>query len=203
MTLIAVTKTYPASDVAALAAARRARPRREPGPGGRAKVGRARGAVESAQLRWHFVGRLQTNKAKQRRRLRARRALGRPRRSWRRALADAAGKQERARSARGVRPGQPRRRPRRGAASPTPIGRPLADAVAATPGAGAARGDGRRADRRRPRRGAFATLAQLSERVRAAHPGADAISAGMSGDLEAAIAQRRDTRACRYGVARP
>ena len=34
---------------------------------------------------------------------------------------------------------------------------------------------------------AFATLAQLSERVQRAHPGAQAISAGMSHDLEAAI----------------
>ena len=34
---------------------------------------------------------------------------------------------------------------------------------------------------------AFATLAQLSERVQRAHPGAQSISAGMSHDLEAAI----------------
>ncbi|MFB9378896.1 YggS family pyridoxal phosphate enzyme [Kineococcus gynurae] len=35
---------------------------------------------------------------------------------------------------------------------------------------------------------AFAELAGLAARVRAAHPGADALSAGMSGDLEAAVA---------------
>ncbi|MGN6609499.1 MAG: alanine racemase, partial [Jatrophihabitans sp.] len=35
---------------------------------------------------------------------------------------------------------------------------------------------------------AFARLADLAARVRAAHPEADAISAGMSDDLEAAVA---------------
>lgn len=35
---------------------------------------------------------------------------------------------------------------------------------------------------------AFARLAELSERLRQAHPGADRISAGMSGDLEEAVA---------------
>jgi uncharacterized pyridoxal phosphate-containing UPF0001 family protein len=35
--------------------------------------------------------------------------------------------------------------------------------------------------------GAFARLAEVAARVRAAHPGADRISAGMSGDLEAAV----------------
>jgi PLP dependent protein len=34
---------------------------------------------------------------------------------------------------------------------------------------------------------AFATFAEVAERVRAAHPGAATLSAGMSGDLEAAI----------------
>jgi uncharacterized pyridoxal phosphate-containing UPF0001 family protein len=34
---------------------------------------------------------------------------------------------------------------------------------------------------------AFAELAELSGELRSAHPGADAISAGMSADLEAAI----------------
>jgi uncharacterized pyridoxal phosphate-containing UPF0001 family protein len=34
---------------------------------------------------------------------------------------------------------------------------------------------------------AFATLAGLAERLRAGHPGATIVSAGMSGDLEAAI----------------
>jgi uncharacterized pyridoxal phosphate-containing UPF0001 family protein len=35
---------------------------------------------------------------------------------------------------------------------------------------------------------AFARLAALAERLRADHPGADEISAGMSGDLEQAVA---------------
>ncbi len=39
-----------------------------------------------------------------------------------------------------------------------------------------------------PRR-AFGRLRELSERLRESHPGADRISAGMSGDLEAAIAE--------------
>ena len=36
-------------------------------------------------------------------------------------------------------------------------------------------------------RAAFARLAELADRSRADHPGMDALSAGMSGDLEAAV----------------
>jgi uncharacterized pyridoxal phosphate-containing UPF0001 family protein len=39
-------------------------------------------------------------------------------------------------------------------------------------------------------RAAFSVLPALSERVRTEHPGADVISAGMSGDLEAALAEQ-------------
>jgi uncharacterized pyridoxal phosphate-containing UPF0001 family protein len=34
---------------------------------------------------------------------------------------------------------------------------------------------------------AFARLAEVAARLRSAHPGADMVSAGMSGDLEAAV----------------
>ncbi len=40
-----------------------------------------------------------------------------------------------------------------------------------------------------PARPAFARLARLAAEVRAAHPGAMMISAGMTGDLEEAIAE--------------
>ncbi|MBM6404112.1 YggS family pyridoxal phosphate-dependent enzyme [Phycicoccus sp. CSK15P-2] len=45
------------------------------------------------------------------------------------------------------------------------------------------------APRCEPPRPAFARLRELSERLRSAHPGATAISAGMSGDLEDAVAE--------------
>jgi uncharacterized pyridoxal phosphate-containing UPF0001 family protein len=46
---------------------------------------------------------------------------------------------------------------------------------------------------------AFAQLAELSVRLRARHPDADALSAGMSGDLEAAI--RHGSTHVRVGTA--
>jgi uncharacterized pyridoxal phosphate-containing UPF0001 family protein len=46
---------------------------------------------------------------------------------------------------------------------------------------------------------AFATLHELAERLRADHPGAHVISAGMSGDLEAAI--RHGSTCVRVGTA--
>ncbi len=44
------------------------------------------------------------------------------------------------------------------------------------------------APRDTPAREAFATLAEVAAGVRAAHPGATVLSAGMSGDLEDAVA---------------
>ena len=44
---------------------------------------------------------------------------------------------------------------------------------------------------------AFDRLAGVRAEIVADHPDADLLSAGMSGDLEAAVTSRRDTRACR------
>ena len=82
LTLIAVTKTYPASDVLALASLgltdfgenrdQEASPKA-------AEVTAALAAGRSAPVRWHFIGQLQTNKARHVAGVRGRRALGRPR----------------------------------------------------------------------------------------------------------------------------
>jgi len=63
----------------------------------------------------------------------------------------------------------------------------LADAVAGLPGL-RLRGLMAVAPRGEEPAPAFARLAALAERVRADHPGAVELSAGMSGDLEAAVA---------------
>ena len=106
VTLIAVTKTYPASDVAALAQLGVHDLGESKDQEARTKAAELAGT--HPQLRWHLVGRLQTNKAKQRRRLRARRALGRSCEARPRACRR--GRQAGTpRSARGIRPGQPRR----------------------------------------------------------------------------------------------
>ncbi len=49
---------------------------------------------------------------------------------------------------------------------------------------------------------AFATFAEVAQRVRAAHPGATTLSAGMSGDLGGRDRARFDVCACRNGSAR-
>ena len=77
----------------------------------------------------------------------------------------------------------------------------LADAVAAAEPLALGGRDGRRAagaDPARPSRG----WPTSPPTVRAAHPEATVVSAGMSGDLEEAVAARRDTPARRHGVAR-
>ncbi|GII76844.1 YggS family pyridoxal phosphate enzyme [Sphaerisporangium rufum] len=179
VTLIAVTKTYPASDVRVLA-----------GLGVR-HIGENRDqeAADKAHecadlpLTWHFVGQLQTNKARS--------VAGyadvvhsvdRPR------LVEALGR-EAVRAGRRITcliqvalDGEPAR------GGVGPAGAPaLADMIAATEGLvlggvmavaplGADPGP------------AFAELRSVSRAVRAAHPGATAISAGMSQDLDQAIA---------------
>lgn len=182
VTLIAVTKTRPVTDVAALARL------------GVLDLGESKDQEASAKvtqavdlglppLRWHLVGRLQTNKAKSvARYAHAVHSVDRPKLA--RALADAAGAAER-----------PidvfvqislDDDPDRGGVSVAKLPA-LADEVAsrpelrlrgvmAVPPIGADPGD------------AFARLRALSSQVQHDHPGADAISAGMSDDFEAAIA---------------
>ncbi|MFC4059892.1 YggS family pyridoxal phosphate-dependent enzyme [Planomonospora corallina] len=179
LTLIAVTKTYPASDVRHLAAL------------GVGHVGENRDQEASAKARdcadlglaWHFIGQLQTNKARSVARYAdVVHSVDRPR------LVAALG-------AEAVRAGREITclvqvalddDPARGGARPRDVPA-VADAVAGTGGlrlggvmAVAPLGE-------EPAR-AFARLRQVAQAVREAHPDAGIISAGMSGDLREAVA---------------
>jgi pyridoxal phosphate enzyme (YggS family) len=194
VTLIAVTKTYPASDVLALASL------------GLTDIGENRdqeaapkaAAVLAAgqAVTWHFIGQLQTNKAHAVARyadfvhsvdrVRLVRALGAGARAAGRDLtclvqvsldpADAGGRPVTAEPA----------PPARGGAPPALLAE-VAAAIEAEEGltlgglmAVAPLGADPRA--------AFAPLRELSDAVRAVNPSATLVSAGMSGDLEAAVA---------------
>ncbi|SFP36181.1 hypothetical protein SAMN05660464_2928 [Geodermatophilus dictyosporus] len=181
--LLAVSKTWPADDVRALAAL------------GQTAFGENRAqelAAKAAELadlslEWHFVGQLQRNKAA---------AVARTgavvhsldRSSLARALSRA---------------GEERGRPvdvfvqvdlggaagelaERGGAAPADVPA-LADEVADLPGL-RLRGLMAVAPRGEEPGPAFARLAALAGRLRADHPGATEVSAGMSGDLEEAVA---------------
>ncbi|PPK95230.1 hypothetical protein CLV92_10651 [Kineococcus xinjiangensis] len=181
--LVVVTKFFPASDVRLLAGL------------GVEDVGESRdqeAAAKAAEcaglgLRWHFVGQVQTNKARSvaryadavhsldRLRLvgplgRAATGAGRQVGCFVQVCLDAAA------------PGASGR----GGAAPDDVPA-LADAVAGTAGLRllgvmAVAPLGEEPDR------AFARLRALAERVRGDHPGAVEVSAGMSGDLEQAVA---------------
>jgi hypothetical protein len=183
VTLVVVTKTFPASDVRLLAGL------------GVADVGESRDqeavpkVAECAGLpmRWHFVGRLQTNKAVSV----ARYA------HWVHSV-------DRARLvpalARGAATGGRRlgclvqvsldldaaQRARRGGAAPDDVPG-LADSVVAAEGLDLV-GVMAVAPLGADPVAAFERLAAVAERVRSDHPGAVAVSAGMSADLEAAVA---------------
>jgi PLP dependent protein len=182
VTLLAVSKTFPAADVRALAAL------------GQADFGENRAqellgkAAELADLplRWHFIGQLQRNKAA------AVARLGAVVHSVDRLpLAQALG---RAGEAAGIPVGvllqvdlggPEGELAARGGVPPDALPA-LADAVAALPGV-RLRGLMAVAPRGSDPAPAFARLAGLAERLRADHPGATELSAGMSGDLEQAI----------------
>jgi PLP dependent protein len=184
VTLIAITKTFPASDVRILAGL------------GVTDVGENRdqeAAPKAAAcagldppVRWHFVGQLQVNKCKSVvsyadfvhsvDRLRLVEALGR--------RARAAGREITCLVQADL---DPEPDPERGGAAPADVPA-LADAVAAEEGL-VIGGVMAVAPLDAPPRPAFARLADLAAAVRAAHPGAMMISAGMTGDLEEAIAE--------------
>jgi len=181
ITLVVVTKTFPASDVGLLADL------------GVTDVGENRDQEAAAKaqacadlhLRWHFVGQLQTNKARSvvaytdlvhsvdRGRLVSAldQAMGRSGRTTRLGVLVQVNLD-------GV--------PGRGGTEPAEVGA-LADQIAASDqldlGGVMAVAPLRAAPAR-----AFAELARIADRVRHDHPGATAISAGMSADLEAAVA---------------
>jgi PLP dependent protein len=192
LTLIAVTKTYPASDVVALAGL------------GLADFGENRDQEAAAKaadvgdeaITWHFIGQLQTNKARSVAsyasfvhsvdRVRLARALGSAARAAGRGLtclvqvsldpADVAGRagngEARDGQARGGVP--PARMTEVAAAVEAEEGLTLGGLMAVAPlGADPA--------------AAFAPLRQLSAEIRIVQPAATVISAGMSGDLEDAI----------------
>jgi PLP dependent protein len=192
LTLIAVTKTYPASDVIALAGL------------GLADFGENRDQEAAAKaadvgddaITWHFIGQLQTNKARSVAsyasfvhsvdRVRLARALGSAARAAGRGLtclvqvsldpADAAGRAGNG----GTRDDQarggvaPARMTEVAAAVEAEEGLTLGGLMAVAPlGADPT--------------AAFAPLRQLSAEIRIVQPAATVISAGMSGDMEAAI----------------
>ena len=187
VTLVAVTKTYPASDVAALAYLGVLDVGESKDQEARDKVAAlpALAGERAAAVRWHFVGRLQTNKARSvASYARAVHSVDRVR------LADALGQ-----AAEHTGPVDEALEifvqvsldgdPQRGGAAPGEISA-VADAVTAhrslrLRGLMAVPPLGTDAD------AAFGALAALSLRLRERHPGADALSAGMSDDLEAAV----------------
>ncbi|MFD7865953.1 YggS family pyridoxal phosphate-dependent enzyme [Streptomyces sp. NPDC057682] len=187
VTLIVVTKTYPASDVRILheLGVRHVAENRDQDAAPKA------GACADLSLRWHFVGQLQTNKVRS--------VVG---------YADVVQSVDRTKlvtalSAAAVRAGrelgclvqvaldaESGQRGERGGVGPDGIGE-LADAIADAPGL---RLDGLMtvAPLAGPfagrQRAAFDRLMEFSSRLRGNHPAANMVSAGMSADLEEAVA---------------
>jgi pyridoxal phosphate enzyme (YggS family) len=183
VSLLAVSKTWPASAVRELAALGQA----DFGENRAQELVAKAGELAGLPLRWHFVGQLQRNKAAAVARLgavvhsvdrlplaralaRAGAELGRPVEVF--VQVDLGGAEGELAA--------------RGGADPADVPR-LADAVAAEEGL-RLRGLMAVAPRDADPGPAFARLAELAERVRADHPGAAEISAGMTADLEQAIA---------------
>jgi len=186
VTMIAVTKTYPASDVLALAGlgVTDVGENRDQEAAGKA----AEVAAAGVSPRWHFIGQLQRNKARSVVRYAdVVHSVDSVRLA--RALASAAADRERPLDAlvQVSIDGDPDRGGALpGSADPGAGLEPVAEAVA---GALALRLAGLMAVAPlgwEPER-AFARLAEVAESFRALHPGATALSAGMSGDLEIAI----------------
>ena len=177
VTLIAVTKTWPASDVAVL---------RDLGVRDVGENKDQEAAVKAAQvegLRWHFLGRLQANKARSvASYAQVVHSLDRPRVA--RALSDGAVRAERSLdvlvqvSLDGD--------PERGGVVLEEVG-PLASVAAGLPGLRLA-GVMAVAPLGAPARPAFDRLVAVAADLAGDHPDARVVSAGMSGDLEDAVA---------------
>ena len=182
VTMIAVTKTRPASDIAVLARLGVRDIGESKDQEARAKI--AELADAQAGLRWHVVGRLQTNKVRSVvGYAHAVHSVDRPKLA--NALANAADDRE-----------QPLEvfvqvsldgDPERGGVDVERLDE-LADTVAARPEL-VLRGVMAVPPMDVTAAAAFDRLAELSQRLRSTHPGADAISAGMSGDFETALAR--------------
>lgn len=181
VTLIAITKTWPDSDVGHLVelGVRDLGENRDAEAAGKAAAAAAAGLTG---LRWHFVGQVQSNKARSVARyadvvhsvdrLRLVSALS--------AGAVEAGRTVGALIQVGLGPGEGR-----GGADPAQV-LSLAAAIAAAEGLRLL-GVMAVAPLRLAPQPAFARLAEVAEALRSAHPGATWISAGMSGDLEVAV----------------
>jgi pyridoxal phosphate enzyme (YggS family) len=184
VTLVAITKTFPVSDVRALAAL------------GVTEVGENREqelrakAPECPDLSWHFVGQLQSNKARSVARLaRVVHSVDRP--SLVTALSKAAVEEGRVLrcllqvSLASYGPVDAATGMGRGGVEPADVPALAAEVAAADGlelgGVMAVAPLGSDPDE------AFAGLADVASRLRSEHPGADWISAGMTGDLDAAI----------------
>jgi pyridoxal phosphate enzyme (YggS family) len=180
MHLVVVTKTYPASDVDLLAGLGVTDVGENRHPEARDKREQA-----GASLRWHFVGGLQSNKAA---------AVAR--------YADVVQSVDRAKLVGALSRGatdagrevtclvqvdldDPEAHAGRSGATPTDVPA-VADAIAAAPGLvlGGVMAVAPLGADPAP---AFDRLVAVAERLRSDHPGATTISAGMSGDLEAAV----------------
>jgi pyridoxal phosphate enzyme (YggS family) len=185
VTLIAVTKTRPASDVTALAGLGVLDFGESKDQEARAKVAELAGPPHPAvPLRWHLIGRLQTNKVRSVvSYAHAVHSVDRPKLA--RALADAAAARERSDPLDVFVQVSLDNDPERGGVAVDKL--PALAAVVA--GSEQLRLRGLMAV---PPLGtdpgaAFGRLAELSLALRSDHPGADAISAGMTDDFEAAI----------------
>lgn len=186
VTMIAVTKTYPAGDVLALAGlgvTDMGENRDQEAAGKAAEV-----AAAGVDPRWHFIGQLQRNKARSVVRYAdVVHSVDSVRLA--RALATAATDRERPLEAlvQVSIDGDPARGGALpGSADPGSGLEPVAEAVAAAPSLRLA-GLMAVAPLGWPPERAFARLAEVAEAFRRVHPGASALSAGMSGDLEIAI----------------
>ncbi len=182
--LIVVTKTWPVDDLRVLAELGV----REVGENKAGDLAEKQQQLADEHLTWHFIGQLQSNKA----RLVARHAV--VVQSIDRSKVVAVLSRERM--------GSPADRPLgclvqvsldaepttgRGGATPT-LARDLADEIAGSPGL-RLRGVMGVAPLEGSTRGAFERLRAVSELIRADHPDATWISGGMSGDLEEAVAE--------------
>lgn len=173
--LIVVTKFHPAELVAALAALGV----RDMGENRHQEAQEKAEALSDLDLRWHFVGQLQTKKARQAARYaHAIHSIDRER------LVDALGDGDRVIDA--FLQVNLTEDPARGGAAPEELER-LAERVLEAP-ALRLRGVMAVAPLDEPASAAFERLASYSERVRALAPEADAISAGMTHDYREAIA---------------
>lgn len=187
--LLAVTKTWPAADVAHLVDLGLTAFGENKEQEGAAKAAALAELRPDAAPRWHVVGRLQRNKARGAARwahavdsvdsARLVDALDT-------AVAKALDAGERSDPLEVLLQVSLDADPDRGGA-PVDEVPALAERVAATASL-RLRGVMAVAPRDTPAREAFATLAEVAAGVRAAHPGATVVSAGMSGDLEDAIA---------------